>query len=248
MNKCKLLIILLTMSSKSYSSSMFIPDGDTALLIQILGAEIQATAGILKIIEATSDTVDKMEEVHYKISDIHTKTMQAQYYAKALVDMPKNQERVHSMVHLRNNIYKVKSLSDERNTLTLGYDLLKKSNDNGMKLTRSSMRQNELDRRMAMQYFKNAGDGKKTADGAITGARASSLSALKLVGISETLNTMNAQAIIKSDYENRRNSYFDKKEINERHSEYIRKKNWGIIPKNITFQKYESLVGRYVQN
>ena len=226
----KIAIFLLSINI-SHASSIFVPDSDTALLIQILGTEIEATAGILEIIHLSSKTVDKIQDIHFKVDDLYTRAMQAEYYANVLLNYPKNREEMQSMVNLRNNLYDAKVLFDDRDTLTLGYDVLKTSNDKASAIAAASMKENEHDRKLAMQYLKGAGRARKTGEGAVYGARASALTAVKLVDMSDSLDLLSYQTLVGYDYKLI-------KERQKRYEEYQTQKRWGMIGKNTTFEEY----------
>jgi hypothetical protein len=237
MDKLIVAIFILLFTFKANSSSLFAPDGDTALLIELLGAEVQAVEGILQIVEMSSKTVDKMTEVHNKVADVHTRAVQAQYYAKTLVEFPKTLDKLRSMSSLRNNLYGAKQLFNGRHSLTLGYDILKVSSEISSERAETTTAQSAHDRTLAMRYLRQSFDSSKTGEGAVIGARASALSAVQLSSINNSIGALNSHA-------NAQAMYLYIQEVERLRDEYNMKHRWGMIPSKMTFAEYSGISGQ----
>jgi hypothetical protein len=238
MNKLALMLNLFFFPLLINASSLFVPDADSAVLLQILGTEIEASAGILKILDVSSKTMTEIQKAHFKADDIHTKAIQAEYYANVLVNYPKTREDVRSMVTLRDNLQAGKDLWNDRKTLTLGYDVLKKSNDSLSRIASSGLKKNKLDQKMANLYFKKAANSQRSVEGALFAARASALGTVQLVDINQSIDLLSYQTLINSDH-------MLSKERNEQLSKFRMKKRWGMVPKEMSFKEY--IQGSYSQ-
>lgn len=231
----KLSILFLFMFSQPISASTFFaPDGDTALLIQILGTEIQATAGILQILEISSESMKQAQKLHKTVDNVHTKAARAEYLARTITEFPKNKEEMRSMVNVRNNLETARYFYDERDTLTLGYDVLKTSGDLTGKAAVETTEQANRDRAMAVELYNDSMSAKTTAEGAVITSKAATQNLLQLSGINSSLAISNANA-------SAQNTFLYLQMVQQYREEFYMKKRWGMIHPETTFFEYAGI-------
>ena len=227
-----LLVMLLTRSSFAVIGE------ENVILLQMLGAELQATAGILEMIDQSSETLDMAKEVNFIVLDKVRQTQQIAYLLHTIKELPQRAKDIKSMTGL----YGV--LSDAQGNYKEGEYLLKSITNferREKKVTQSLAERIRVDseklRSLSQEYFKgvSSSDGKGISK--VLGSRSEALNALISSNIVDQLDLM-----IKSDLlEKHKQSAL--KRINKSR-EYDRKILFGVIP-NICFEDYESGNWRY---
>lgn len=201
-----------------YASTLGVPDSDTALLIKLLGTEIQATAGILEILNVSSKTLESIEKIHSKIEDKHTKAIQLEYYANTIANTPKTLKKVKSLSTLHQNLYSLNSLKKEGASLMA----LDKTNKSSSEILKNKISTNSNDKKLAFHYLQKSGSANSQISSSIYGAKASALGSYKLTSINESLDLMNYQMLAQ-------NNYLVEKHKLEQYSQKIRNQRWGIV-------------------
>lgn len=229
MRKKRFFLWLLVFSQSSFA----VIGEDNLILLQMLGAELQATAGILEMIDKSSETIDMAKEVNFIVLDKVRQAQQIAYLLHTVKELPKRAKDIKSIT----NLYGV--LGDARGTFEEGKYLSKSLlnfDRNGQEVTRSIAERIRVDgeklRNLSQEYFKgvSSSDGKGVSK--VLGSRSEALNTLISSNITDQLDLM-----IKSDLlEKHKKSTLE--HINKV-KDYKRKMLLGLIP-NICFEDYQS--------
>lgn len=209
-------------------------DGDTVVLMQMLGAELQATAGILEMVDKSSKALDQVRKAHFMVSDKFRQARQLEYLAGEIQNIPKRMNRIDSMQSLYGNMLKIRSMyrrgDSSMNSLLSNYK--DKHLSDSMALGKLRVDSVSHERKMALDYYDAVKGSLGTAESKVYGSRTQAFNNLILVGLKEQMNENNmAQKIrfVSDEIEKEKN----------RHSEYAFKKNIGLIP-NICYADYRN--------
>jgi len=213
-------------------NSLATPISDSMLLTSILGQQIQATAGILKIFKVSSENLETAKELHGRVEGVQDKAVRLKYYTQALGEFPKNRERVQSLVEIRNNLEDGNNLILEGGDFARDAGLVEEANRVQNDLVEAKMKSSDIDDREIMRIALGSSNASSTGDGTVATARATAYNTILLSRIDTGLDVLNNNIAIQ-------NQMMIVKQGEALRNEYYLKKRWGMIP-DITFAEYLS--------
>lgn len=222
------IILLVFASVYSHSSTLFLPDSDTALMIQLVGTELEATAATLKILEVSSEGVKRAQEAHSYVEDKYTRGMQIEQYSSRIRNFPTELKNLKSMRDVRDVTWEGRSIVDEGGDYSGAYAQKIK---NAEEINDSQINKIKNEKNLTNKIFKDSMDVKNTARGVAIGAKAASLNSSKLDDINQNLILQNSLLINKEKYRIRM-------EQEQTINEFNNRKIWGLIPMNMTLSEY----------
>lgn len=223
-------------------STLFVPDSDTAIMLELLATELQATSATLQILELSSETLEKAQDAHFYVEDKYTKGMQIEQYIYRTQNFSKEMNDLKSMRDVRDKARDGRDIFDDRDIVGLGSVAGKKKSISTFnnKLTKadeindSSVDKINTEKKLTNKLLKDSYNLETTAQGAVVGAKASALNSSKLDDINQSLVLNNSLLINKQKYE-------VKKEQEKVFSEFLKMKRWGVIPQKMTLKEYVSI-------
>lgn len=243
MDKKLLVSFFICLSVKG--STLGVPDGDSAILWEMLLTDIEATAGILEMLKVSKDTLDTVQEAQFAVESAYTKTVQTSHYVNRVSNFKQELEAVKTISSVRNNMRSGVSLYEDTDEVVLSkvkrktkeVEMEDKVNDSLQlrnKVNRDNLRNNKMLNDTLSRDAKNL---KTTAQGATTGAKATTLTNSYLEGVNAAINLQNDILLHEKE----------KKDLEEKErilTNFNRMKQLGVIPKDATLKDFQESMKR----
>lgn len=221
-------------------STLGIPDGDSAILWEILLQDIEATAGILEMLKVSKDTLDSVQEAHFAVDSAYTKTIQTKHYLNRVANFKEELEAVKTISSVRNNMRSGVSLYEDTDDVILS-KVNRKTNEVEMedkvndslhlrnKVNQDNLRNNKM---LNDSLSRDARNLSTTAQGATVGAKASALTNSYLEGVNASINLQNDILL----HEKEKKDLAEKERIL---TNFNRMKLLGVIPNDASLKDFK---------
>ena len=209
----------------------FVPTDDTALLLAIYGQQVQAVAGIMDMVNKSSETVDTLQKINDKAQDVHHRIEMSQIYARDLLTAHERLKKMKSFVELHDNMRIYYRLGQRKTELTMGHDIWSERNDSKKKVAKSDLQDINEDYSDVQKLY---GFGVNLSSHRMAdhvSARTAAYNVKQIHDVRRQLVMLNMAQADKSSRELMKL----KRDLRE---DFYTKKFLEVIPENLSFQEY----------
>jgi hypothetical protein len=217
---------------KVFASTFFMPDSDSAALLQIALTNAEGIERISKLVNIGKETATLIKESTEIAEDYHWRMGDALTYIGKVKNLPSESSSIKDFALLADYMEETKSTYDSRSRLTLGHDVLNESYLLNQKFFEENNKRNTAKNKALVKQFKRSQRVRKSKHGSAITAQNTAYMNLSLQDINDLLT------VIASNQANA-NMFSATKSESIEYEKFEEKKQWGMIKSNVSFESYK---------